>query len=276
MQEKYSVVVCVKNEEERIEDCLKGIVLNEPDEIIVVDGNSSDQTVAIAKKFPVKVIETKDSSLTLDRQIGLDAAKNDIAVMIDADHRVKKGDLLSLVKDLEEFDFDMVQSQLCSHENTNFWTKAEEMAWDVNHNEPGPKEMIGTAPAAYKKFIFEHVKFCDDVTSTIDDTDFIYRLSKVVPKIKYGIGRTKISQLHFADLNTFLKKFSWYGKGDGEFCHKNPERAFSMIFHLLVRYPIFYPIKSIVKGKFLVVPFFIIQGYARFFGLVKYFLRSTT
>ena len=36
---KISVVVCVKNEESRLEECLKRIKLNNPDEIIVVNGN---------------------------------------------------------------------------------------------------------------------------------------------------------------------------------------------------------------------------------------------
>lgn len=268
---KYSVVVCVKNEEKRMKDCLERILANDPDEVIVVDGNSQDDTVKIAQKFPVKIIETKNSNLTKDRQIGIDAAVNDIAVMIDADHRVNQGDLDSLVNDLEVFNLDMVQSQLCSYEKVNYWTKAEEMAWDLNHNIPGPKSMIGTAPTAYKKMIFEHVKFSDEITSTIDDTDFIFRLSKY-PHIKFGIGNTKISQLHFADFKTFLNKFKWYGKGDGEFCRKNPTRAFSMIFHLAVRYPIIYPIKSLVKGKWKVIPFFIMQGLVRLYGLIKYFL----
>ncbi|TFH46834.1 MAG: glycosyltransferase [ANME-2 cluster archaeon] len=51
-----SVVVCTKNEESRIEDCLKSIVNNNPGEIIVVDGESTDTTIDIAKKYTNKVI----------------------------------------------------------------------------------------------------------------------------------------------------------------------------------------------------------------------------
>ena len=46
-----SVVVCVKNEESRIEGCLKSIITNHPSEIIVVDGDSSDNTAEIALKY---------------------------------------------------------------------------------------------------------------------------------------------------------------------------------------------------------------------------------
>ena len=61
---KLSVVVCVRNEEKRIRDCLESIYANDPDEVIVVDGNSSDRTIAIAREFPgIHIIESKGSNL---------------------------------------------------------------------------------------------------------------------------------------------------------------------------------------------------------------------
>ena len=59
---KVSVVVCTKNEEKRIVSCLKSISKNKVDEIILVDGNSSDNTVKLAKKFIDKVIISKKKS----------------------------------------------------------------------------------------------------------------------------------------------------------------------------------------------------------------------
>ena len=51
---KISVVVVVKNEFKKIKRCLQSIKKNNPDEIIVVDGDSSDSTVTIAKNFTKK------------------------------------------------------------------------------------------------------------------------------------------------------------------------------------------------------------------------------
>ena len=264
-----SVVVCVKNEEARIEKCLELICANLPDELLVVDGSSTDRTVEIAAKYATRVINSDAGSLSRDRQRGIDEASNDVVCMIDADHRVKPGDIRSLYNDLLEFDLDIVQSQLKSYENHGFWNAAEDQMWDLTHNVPGPKAMIGTAPAVYKKKVFELVRFDDHITSTIDDTDFIYRLSKF-PEIKIGIGRTVISQEHFSNFTTYISKFKWYGKGDGEFCKKHPNRALSMIFHLLVRYPLVYPGRAIQKKKFKAVPFYILHGLVRFYGLMKY------
>jgi len=267
-----SVVVCTKNEEKRIEDCLKSIVLNEPEEIIVVDGGSKDRTVEIARKYTDRVKVTSNSSLTRDRQTGIDAAKNEYVAMIDSDHRLEKGDLGSLLNDLLKYRFDIVQSQLISYKNINYWNAAEEQAWALTHNIPGTKKMIGVAPAIFRKSIFEKVRFDDKITKTIDDTDFIYRLSRI-PGVTFGIGETKIKQLHFGSYKDYMKKFKWYGKGDGEFCVKHPNRMPSMIFHLLIRYPIIYSLRAILKGKFLAAPFYIVQGWVRFYGMAETIIR---
>lgn len=272
---KLSVVVCVLNEEDRLRECLETVFLNEPDEVILVDGGSTDATMEIASEFSgITILESPGSTLTRDRQKGLCAAKNEHVALIDADHRLVPGDLSSLLSDMEEFSLDIVQSGLTSYQNYGFWNTAEEVSWELTHNNPvGPRKMIGTAPAIYKKRVFEFAHFDDHITSTIDDTDFIYRLSKF-PEITFGIGRTKIQQYHFSDFRTFVKKFQWYGKGDGEFCRKHPERAASMIYHLLVRYPLLYSFKAIKKGYFRAVPFYILQGLMRFVGLTRYFLKA--
>ena len=266
---KLTVVVCAKNEEARIKKCLELICVCRPDELLVVDGKSTDRTAEIASKYATRVIISDAGSLSRDRQRGIDEARNELICMIDADHRVKPGNIASLYEDLVEFDLDIVQSQLKCYENHGFWDAAEDQMWDLTHNIPGPKSMIGTAPAIFKKKVFEFVRFDDHITSTIDDTDFIYRLSKF-PEIKIGIGRTAISQEHFSDFKTYINKFKWYGKGDGEFCRKHPNRALSMIFHLLIRYPFVYPIMAIQKRTFKAVPFYILQGHVRFFGMLKY------
>jgi len=268
-----SVVVCTKNEEARLEDCLASIVTNHPDEIIVVDGGSTDRTLEIARRFTDRIIASEKSNLTLDRQRGIDAAKFELIAMIDADHRLEPGALDALYADLERYDLDIVQSQLSSFQNHGFWDAAEEESWDLTHNIPGEKKMIGTAPAIFRRRVFEHVRFDDNITSAIDDTDFMYRLSKF-PEHKIGIGTTRVAQLHFSDFSTYWKKFRWYGRGDGQFCIKNPNRAPSMCFHLLVRYPLVYSVRGLKKGKLKAVPFFMLQGWVRFASLVQTVARG--
>lgn len=273
MTVKFSVVVTVKNEEKRIQDCLETVFKDNPDEVILVDGDSTDRTVEIARTFKdLKIIVSKNSTLTRDRQVGIDTARNEHVAMIDADHRVRPGDISSLIQEMEVQKFDVIQSSLVCYQKSGFWDAAEEALWKLAHNIPGKKSTVGGAPTIYKKNVFDYVRFDDAITKTTEDTDFFYRLSKF-PNLSIGIGATTIRQYHFASLGAFVKKYMWYGKGDGEFCQKHPERAPSMLFHLLIRYPIIYSAKALVKGNFHAIPICILQGTVRFTGLAKHFIN---
>ncbi len=87
---KISAVIIVKNEEKKIALCLGS--LKWADEVIVVDGFSTDGTVETARSFGAKVIMRKfTGSFADDRNAGLDEAKNDWVLQLDADEVVRSG-----------------------------------------------------------------------------------------------------------------------------------------------------------------------------------------
>ncbi|CAN5363913.1 glycosyltransferase family 2 protein [soil metagenome] len=88
---KISIVIPVYNEEMQIANCLRtvGKQKQRPFEVIVVDNNSTDRTVQIAKRFAfVKVITAKRQGVVYARDRGFNAAKGDIIGRIDADTRL--------------------------------------------------------------------------------------------------------------------------------------------------------------------------------------------
>ncbi len=54
-----SVVLATFNEEKNLPDCLES-VKNLANEIVIVDGTSTDNTVAIAKKYNAKILITEN------------------------------------------------------------------------------------------------------------------------------------------------------------------------------------------------------------------------
>lgn len=83
-----SIVIPVYNEEYYLKRCLKAVSRQtiKPAEIIVVDNNSTDQTVAIAKRFQhVRVVTEKKQGVLFATRTGFDQARGDIICRIDAD-----------------------------------------------------------------------------------------------------------------------------------------------------------------------------------------------
>jgi glycosyltransferase involved in cell wall biosynthesis len=86
--DKVSAIVITYNEEKNIEDCLSS--LSFADEIIAVDSNSSDNTIALAKKFTDKIISMENLPYGVKRNIGIDNSSFEWIFWVDADERVTK------------------------------------------------------------------------------------------------------------------------------------------------------------------------------------------
>lgn len=88
-----TLVIPVYNEESHLKACLEAVAAqaDKPDEVIIVDNNSTDKTVEIAKSFPfVKVFNEKEQGVTHARNTGFNLAQSDIIGRIDADTRIDK------------------------------------------------------------------------------------------------------------------------------------------------------------------------------------------
>ena len=84
-----SVVVLTKNEEKNVAECVAG--LSWCDEVIVVDDHSTDKTVEIATKAGASVfVHPLNNDFAAQRNFGLEKAKGEWVLFIDADERVSQ------------------------------------------------------------------------------------------------------------------------------------------------------------------------------------------
>jgi len=84
---KLSVIVLTKNEEKMLPGCLRS-VHQLADEIIIVDSQSTDKTLEIAKKFGAKVFLHKWQGFSEQKNYGFKKANGDWILFLDADERV--------------------------------------------------------------------------------------------------------------------------------------------------------------------------------------------
>mgnify|MGYP005839513385 CR=1 FL=1 len=100
---RISVVIPARNEEKFIVGCLQALKRQTlpPDEIIVVDNGSTDQTAALVMDMGVKLVRCPTPGVAVARQVGLEAATGDWVATTDADSRPVAGWLEALRPHME-------------------------------------------------------------------------------------------------------------------------------------------------------------------------------
>jgi len=132
--QKVSVVLPVYNEEKLIERKMENLLeLKYPRdliEIIVVDGNSSDRTVELVKKFVkagVQLVESKErEGVTEAVKTGVSLSTGEIVVMTDAEALFEPNAIRLIVEDFEDPEVGAVSGhQVLSNLTNNVFTMME-------------------------------------------------------------------------------------------------------------------------------------------------------
>ena len=95
-KEKLSVVVITKNAEDKIRNCLESVKW--VDEIVIVDGHSTDNTRDIAGEYTDRIIESDFEGFDKERNKGTKAASGDWILQMDADEIMTEGFRERLIK----------------------------------------------------------------------------------------------------------------------------------------------------------------------------------
>jgi dolichol-phosphate mannosyltransferase len=103
----FSIVVPARNEEATIADVLNA-VREMTDDLLVVDGHSTDATVAVAQQCGARVIQDNGRGKGDAIRVALEAVRHPITVFMDADGSHDPRDIPRLVAPIQADEFDLV------------------------------------------------------------------------------------------------------------------------------------------------------------------------
>ncbi len=110
-----SVIVIAFNEEKIIADCLSRVheqtYPQKNIELILVDDNSADRTVAIAKKFGAKIVRSGYRNCERSKSIGIESAEGKYIFFLDADVFIKTSHFIEKSVEILEKDQTVVAAQ---------------------------------------------------------------------------------------------------------------------------------------------------------------------
>lgn len=177
-------------------------------EVLVVDGESSDNTVAIANKYGVKIVESHKRDRSHQRNIGLLNAEGELLLLIDSDEVLNH----KLVEECINKVYNKKLHGLFISTIDTGWTylgKSRCLGNIINLKKRHDIKIPNSALRFYSKDVSKSVQYEEDV---IVGEDIIFALEAL--KQGFKIGRCKYSLLHYATeglSNIFRKKYV-YGK----------------------------------------------------------------
>jgi glycosyltransferase involved in cell wall biosynthesis len=218
-----SVVVPVRNAEHLIAACLESIARSEPREIIVVDGQSTDRTLEIARRYPVRVLSDEGQGLPVARLLGAQVASSRWVVLIDADVVLPDGALARLFAEFRAGGYMALQAGLRSVSGPGYWGRAL-----VNHHRTGrSKNWFGLVATVFDRDALLAHGF-DRRFLSGEDIELRWRLQQAGGRI--GVSQRTIVTHRFEDTFAFAKgQFLADGPGLGRMVTKHGVRALPLL-----------------------------------------------
>lgn len=228
-----SVQVCTLNEASNISDCLELIRENRPTEIVVIDGGSTDDTVAKAREFGVRVIESEGIGLANQRRQGFLNTDLPYVAFVDADDRLPANWLTVMYREAVDGQYAALQSCLGAFEPKNFW----ERGWDNYLRasiSPSPDTLMVGRPAIYRREAL--LELPAPSGNLMEDTEMSIQFQRQGQRQ----GIANIFSYRICDASSELNFHKWrnYGKGYRNLARKFPDRRAAILRHMLWRIPI--------------------------------------
>lgn len=104
-----SVIIPTLNEERHVGSLLSDVAAQtrEPDEVLVVDAGSTDETVTVVRRFPFARLLSGRAPVACGRNLGGCEAKGDVLVFLDADVRLPERFFESFLEEFERRSLDV-------------------------------------------------------------------------------------------------------------------------------------------------------------------------
>lgn len=211
-----SIIIIVKNEEKRIGHCLESLLLQFDEkcmELILVDGNSSDKTVDVIKKFVcknnyIKLIECKKCGYSYQRNIGINNAKGKFVLYISGDTEISKGMLSRYMENVRKDTYDILQGTIINIENNSKYGKLMKEIYPIFYKNVTKNfaQEFSTVNVCIRRELLQKYSF-DEKLHSMEDKEWLVRIGVKEEEIRFcRCYRTCVYHLVHENMAEYCRK----------------------------------------------------------------------
>jgi glycosyltransferase involved in cell wall biosynthesis len=273
MKCKAVVLVLTLNEVKNIYSCILSIRSSDFSDVFVLDGGSTDGTLEILNDLNIPHGIYKNTTISDRRSLGLKYAESNnykFALFLDADQVILEPN--ALYKSINYFQSNeylaAIQYNLITplgSKNLNYWQRGFYYRHSII-NSIGKKVVLGTPTFIsldrVSGFSYKNLQ----ITGPSDDTYFFKQISK--SGLELECVSISSSENVRATLKSTFRKAFWYGIGDVQYVHAEPNSRlkFNHIYHVFVRNTLILPFQKVNLYTFFLAFF----GISRITGYLYY------
>lgn len=200
-----SVVIPVYNEEKYLDACLTSLLSQsyKKVELLLIDDGSSDNSLTIAKKYPLTILKQSHKGPGAARNKGIKTAKGEIIILADADMRYDKNYIKHLIDPIitgKAIGTFITEEYVANPEN--IWSRC----WSINAGLPSDRRLpvdYSDTENAFRAILKKYaVAGYDEKEGYTDDSSLSKKIKKLAvnaPKaVSYHYNPSSLSEVFYS------------------------------------------------------------------------------
>lgn len=266
-RERISAVVPTFNSEKTIRPCLESLIANGVDEIIVVDGASSDRTLELVSSYSgVKVFRGVEG-VGAAKDLGWRKAGGELIVFLDSDAYIQPGTVQRLGEHLAPEQVAGVACRVACANVEKYWARMRDFDFQLHYamlfktSKVADCDSDPTICGLFKRRALEAIGGVDESFPWAEDLDLLRRLTDHGYRVLMVYEPT-VMHFHRDVLLSLLTQIFYHGFGRGLYVRKwggsfrgSPGRVLSQLLADFRRSPLFVacylPYRILMESAFL-------------------------